>query len=619
MKRFLTLILLAGALLALPAIASTNVVGIRTNAGPTLNTNSVGVRTNSSTSQSTNVAGIRTNGVPVASTNPPAPVQIPSSGVSGLAVTNMAMSLYGSSWTTNVLHDTNVIYISGAGVGTNGTYTWSAAQHAWALSSNTAVYLDTDDGVLALTNASGPVGYLYSEDDDNTTTDILVASSLTDADASPIGGTSARCGTNYVVHAVLGRASLPALVVDDVPQLPGSKVASVAASQITGWALTVTNMAPDYAIRLACAQSDSINHHGRFGWTNTLAALRRTNGPPFRVEFTGDGWCEDSVYGGFATNLIATFGFCGNDRMSLGGFIGFYNYGNDAGINQHLNDAVWHGSICDLTNAGAFVTHSYVHQCATNVAGYSNFAPNVLSVSYIIAPTNGSFKLQYATNGHGLSWWDTTFYDVPGGTISSWGLAYTGAVTYITQQLACAASVRVVSLGATNVTILGVGEYDMTKAGVIVSAQYAHQGTGPAAYVQADPRVTMPIFRGWSPTLVFFEDEEAQDPFYAWAVTNIPPTADIVVTSIHEAPLPAFASLGPIADRNSAMAWTNRVPFFNGHAAIHSAWGSYSNGIVFGWATSNAIPHLTDAGYAAYGQLMWYWMGLANYSPTVLH
>lgn len=163
---------------------------------------------------------------------------------------------------------------------------------------------------------------------------------------------------------------------------------NIAAGHLGVQSVSLTNLTLDNSLRIACGNIDAYGID-RFGWTHTLAKLS-TNGLLF-LAVVGNGWAEDSEFGGFVTNLLACKPLAGYASDVLYNLPVLINYGPSSGRDTALyvigDDTNWHGSYFVLTNTGSITAPS------------QTVVSDICGVHYLANPNGGVFDLEIRTNG----------------------------------------------------------------------------------------------------------------------------------------------------------------------------------------------------------------------------
>jgi len=377
---------------------------------------------------------------------------------------------------------------------------------------------------------------------------------------------------------------------------------SVTAGELGLQSVSLTNLTLDNSLRIACGNVDSYGI-GRFGWPQTLAKLS-TNGP-LVLAIVGNGWAEDSEFGGFVTNLIASkplAGFASDVLFNLPYYIGYGPFtGADTALYVSGDDTNWHGSYFVLTNTGSIS------------APAQTVFSDVCAVHYLANSNGGSFALEIRTNGawtYNFTNLDSTWTTVAGA--NAFNPVWQGRTLWWTNTSPVQSQVRVRATGPGWTPIVGYAQWNSTLTNGVVLCQYSHQSSGNW-WTYTDTNRVFPIWRAWRPDLLLwtggFEERLSADLIGTLTLLRSGfPQADLVDVAPHVVAIAYDYSF----ERQYCLA--NGIPCFDGRAASIAAWGGYNNGCALGLYQDTA--HLSGLGYATFSQLLWSWMGLTSDSPA---
>jgi hypothetical protein len=365
--------------------------------------------------------------------------------------------------------------------------------------------------------------------------------------------------------------------------------------------IALTNLTFDNSLRIASANIDAYGVH-RFGWPKTLAKLS-TNGLLF-LSIVGNGWVEDSEFGGFVTNLLAykpLAGYASDVLYYLPALIGYGPYsGNDTALFVNGDDTNWHGFYFVLTNTG-------------NISAPSQtLVSDICSIHYLANPNGGDFAFEIRTNGawpYDFTNLDSTWTTVANANALSTG--WEGRTLWWTNSMPVQTQIRVRATTPGWTPIVGHAQWNSTITNGVVLSQYSHQSSGNWWTYTVTNKV-FPIWQTWTPDLVIwtggFDNQRSADLIGTMALLRKGfSKSDIVDVGAHL----VFAYYNYSFERQYCFA--NGIPFFDGQAASTAAWGSYNNGVALGLYQDTA--HFTAKGYAAFGELLWTWMGLTSIAP----
>ena len=372
--------------------------------------------------------------------------------------------------------------------------------------------------------------------------------------------------------------------------LPGGSLAAQSVS--------LTNLTLDNSMRIACGDIEAYGNH-RFGWSHTLSKLS-TNGL-LCLATVGNGWAEDSDFGGFVTNLLAykpLAGFASDVWYQLPGFILYGpSSGQDTALSVLGDDTNWHSSYFVLTNTGNITAPSQV------------VMSDICGVDYLANPGGGSFAMEIRTNGASPYWFtnlDNTWTTVA--NVSASNSDWQGRTVWWTNTSPVGTQVRVRATGPGWTPIVGHAQWNSTITNGIILCQYSHQSSGNWWTYTATNKV-FPIWAAWRPDLVLetggWDDSKSADAVGTLALVRSGfPGADVVDVVTH------LAQTSYSSDFERQLCFANGTPFFDGQAASIAAWGSYNNGVTLGLYADTA--HMTAKGYATFSDLLWSWMGLTR-------
>ena len=366
--------------------------------------------------------------------------------------------------------------------------------------------------------------------------------------------------------------------------------------------VSLTNLTLDNSLRIACANVDAYGVD-RFGWPHTLAKLS-TNGP-FFLAVVGNGWAEDSEFGGFVTNLLAYKPLAGYASDVLFALPFYIVYGPTSGADTALyvsgDDTNWHGHYFVLTNIGSI---SAPAQIVTS---------DICGIHYLANRGGGSFALDIRTNGaspYSFTNLDSTW--TPVANASAFNPGWKGMTLWWTNTGPVPTQVRVRATSPGRTPIVGHAQWNSTVTNGVVLCQYSRQNSDNW-WTYTDTNRVYPIWRAWQPDLVLhtggFDDSTSTNVAEVLTlVRNGFPGADVVDVAPH------VVAAAYSYDLERGYCFANGIPFFDGQAASLAAWGGFANGAAFD--LYDDVSHLTALGYATFSQLLWSWMGLTSDSPA---
>jgi hypothetical protein len=378
---------------------------------------------------------------------------------------------------------------------------------------------------------------------------------------------------------------------------------SITAGELAIQSVSVTNLTLDNSLRIACGDIDAYGID-RFGWTHTLEKLS-TNGPLF-VAVVGNGWAEDSDFGGFVTNLLAykpLAGYASDVLYELPVYIAYTaSSGLDTALYVSGDDTNWHGSYFVLTNTGSISAPAQI------------VVSDICGIDYLANPNGGAFALEIRTNGawtYDFTNLDNTWTTVTNASAASPG--WQGRTVWWTNTSPVQTQVRVRATSPGWTPIVGHAQWNSTVTNGVVLCQYSHQNSGNW-WTYTDTNKVFPIWRAWRPDLVLntggFDNSRAADLVGTLTLLrNGFAGADVVDVITH-----VVSSTPYDFGFERQFCFANGIPCFDGQAASIAAWGGYDNGGALGLYPVPA--HLTAEGYAAFSQLLWSWMALTTDSPA---
>jgi hypothetical protein len=379
---------------------------------------------------------------------------------------------------------------------------------------------------------------------------------------------------------------------------------AITANQLASQSVSLTNLSLDNSLRIACAGIDAYGMD-RFGWPHTLAKLA-TNGL-LCLAIVGNGWAEDSDFGGFVTNLMTykpLAGYASDVLLVLPSYLGFGPYsGMDTALYVAGDDTNWHGPYLVLTNTGSISAPVQI------------LNSDICGVQYLANPDGGSLVMEIRTNGnwaYSFTNLDGTWTPVAGANASN--MTWQGRTLWWTNAIPVETQIRVRATSPGWTPIVGYAQWNSTISNGLILCQYSHQNS--ANWVSnLDTNKVFPIWRAWRPDLVMVTG--GIDDTYPTAAADMLALvrdgfegADMVDVGGH------LTSEGYTCNLERQYCFANGVPFFDGQAASLAAWGSYINGAELGLYRYNDDSHFTAAGYATFSQLLWSWMALTAESPA---
>jgi hypothetical protein len=373
---------------------------------------------------------------------------------------------------------------------------------------------------------------------------------------------------------------------------------SITAGQLAVQSVSLTNLTLDNSLRIACGDIDAYGVD-RFGWTHTLAKLA-TNGP-LVLAVVGNGWAENSDFGGFVTNLLAYKALAGYVSDVLYDMPAYIGYGPFSGLDTALyvygDDTNWHGSYFVLTNTGSIS------------APAQTVVSDICGIHYLANPNGGTFALEIRTNGA----WAYNFTNLDSSWISvakasAANPIWEGRTVWWTNTSPVQTQVRARATSPGWTPIVGHAQWNSTVTNGVVLCQYAHQASGDW-WSYTDTNRVFPIWKIWQPDLVLwtggFDDSRYADLVGTLALLRSGfAGADVVDVATHVVTTTYNYGL------ERQFCFANGIPYFDGQAASIAAWGGYNNGVALGLYLDTA--HLTAVGYATFSQLLWSWMGLTS-------
>lgn len=371
---------------------------------------------------------------------------------------------------------------------------------------------------------------------------------------------------------------------------------------VAAQSISTTNFTFSESINLARAGIAEFGVN-RFAWTNTLARLSANK--TLSICFVGNGWVEDSEFGGFVTNLLSykpLAGYASTVVFVLPSFIGFGPYsGNDTALFAAGDDTNWHSSYFVLTNAG-------------NITAPSQIIPSdIHNVQYLANPGGGSFVLEIRTNGASPSVFtnlDPTWTTIA--TVNAQNPTWEGKVAWWTNSVPATTQLRVRATTAGWTPIVGYAQWNSTATNGVILSQYSHQNSGNY-WTYTDTNRVYPIWAATAPDLVFVTGGLGDSRF-----SDTVGTLNLIKAGFAESDIVDVATHLASTNRSDALeqnlCLASGIPFFDGQGASIAAWGNYANGVSLGLYTDGA--HLTAPGYATFSQLLWSWMGMTSYSAV---
>ena len=252
---------------------------------------------------------------------------------------------------------------------------------------------------------------------------------------------------------------LPATVVTVGPGGLNIPDGTITAGQLAARSVSLTNLALDSSLQSACANIDAYGI-GRYNWPRTLQKLS-TNGL-FVLCVVGNGWAEDSEFGGFVTNLLTykpLAGFASDFLM-----VGTYAYGpftgHDTAFVDSGDDTNWHGSYAVLTNIGNITAHN------------ANIVSDVCGVHYLANPNGGALVMEIRTNGawpYSFTNRDTTWRTVA--VVSSRCPTWVGRTLWWTNSAPVLTQVRVRAITPGRTPIVGQAQWNSRVTNGVILCQ----------------------------------------------------------------------------------------------------------------------------------------------------
>ncbi len=280
--------------------------------------------------------------------------------------------------------------------------------------------------------------------------------------------------------------------------------------------------------------------------------------------------------------------------------------GQDTALAVNGDDTNWHTSYFVLTNAGNIVS-PVAAPFPSAVNGL--IVSDVAGVSYLANPNGGSFAVEIRTNGDPFMSFtnlDSTWRAVA--TASASNVSWSGRTVWWTNYQPMRSQLRVRATSPGWTPIVDFAQWDSSASNGVVLSQYGHQAS-TFWWNLTDTNKVFPIWRGWTPDLILLtgglgDAAESQTATELQLMKAGFPNSDIVDVGAHELSAPYTDVL------ERQYCFSHGIPYFDGQAASMSAWGSYSNGLALGMYLDTA--HLTPAGYAVFGQLLWSWLDLTG-------
>jgi hypothetical protein len=367
-------------------------------------------------------------------------------------------------------------------------------------------------------------------------------------------------------------------------------------------AISITNFTFSESINLARAGIAEFGAN-RFAWTNTLARLSANK--TLSICFVGNGWAEDSEFGGFVTNLLSYKPLAGYASTVLFVLPSFMLYGptsgNDTALSSAGDDTNWHGSYFVLTNVGNITAPAQV------------IVSDTYNVQYLANPGGGSFVLEIRTNGSApniITNLDSTWTTIA--TVNAQNPTWEGRVAWWTNSVPMTTQLRVRATTPGWTPIVSYAQWNSTITNGVILSQYSRQNSGNY-WTYTDTNRVYPIWTARNPDLVFvtggWGDSRFSDTVGTLNLVKAGfPKSDIVDVGVHLVSTLRSDAL----EQNFCLA--SGIPFFDGQGASIAAWGNYANGASLGLYTDGA--HLAASGYATFSQLLWSWMGMTSYSSA---
>jgi hypothetical protein len=323
------------------------------------------------------------------------------------------------------------------------------------------------------------------------------------------------------------------------------------------------------------------------------------------ISFVGNGWTEDSEFGGFVTNLFSykpLAGYASTVLFYLPSLIVYGpNSGNDTALFFGGDDTNWHGYYFVLTNTGNISAPAQI------------LTSDVCNVQFLANPNGGNFVLEIRTNAAAPYFFtnlDSSWTTVA--TVNANSPGWQGKIAWWTNSLPVPTQLRVRATTPGWTPIVGYAQWNSRLTNGVILSEYSHQASGNY-WSYTDTNKVFPIWSSWYPDLVFmtggFGDPRLADTVGTFKLLrNGFPAADLIDVGAHLVLVQRSDNL------ERQFCFAQGIPFFDGQAACATAWGTYANGASLGLYTDDA--HLTTAGYAAFSQLLWSWVGFGSYSAA---
>ena len=425
---------------------------------------------------------------------------------------------------------------------------------------------------------------------------VAVRAPATESSFTVLTPRQALTATPYAMRAANAGALTAPLTASNVIQ-NGTLVGSNALTTFT-----VSDSAFDASAwyKIAAGSMAGASNVNRFAYRAALAriAARQT----LTVMFYANGWVLDGLLDSVFWNLT--------NNLPVAGYSGINRFGG-------LGPQNWQGGAAQV-NGFTGTSDPYwltIYQQLPGVGDSVDFINNGLStgqlfdtyqLDYVTAPDGGTFKVQ--TNMNGGAW-----TDLAGCTaVSSVSPTTNGAFLRWRSPAPANTGVRVISTGPGINRILYVDAANSTVTNGLVIEVLGHQGEDFAFYNTFPPNLQGPLLQAWNPDLILMPvwgmspDAPNFLTLYSSVFQPYVPNAGIVICG--QWPRSNFDEAnGSAADRPALRQACRQIgaSYFDAYVPFGSYAEMQARGFISGDGT-----HLSLAGYTAYGQLLFQWLGL---------
>jgi len=559
----------------------------------------------------------------------------------------LVLSGFGANWTT-ITNDNNGSYILGpvfnAGM-VNGTNYWNAASGSYTnASSGVGVYYDSEfTGIAWITNSqflltideenglgSGigavvawtPSPFIGSVDDGYGVNSGIPTNGLSAFGSMPGGALAVYAGgTNYLgTNAPMSfsgtfngplKGNVTGNVVGNVTgNVNGTLSGKLAVSNVNAF----TNLDDVSYIGWLKGNFDSFASWNRGGTSNTFWHIR--NNQPFTVLWLGDGNLFDDLSITVYSNLLGAFGIAGvlsepvaanggqraasltpvsYTSVSNGGGVGAGVAGNNPSTGM---DSIWMAPHWSITNNTAWVKEATSYP----------YPSDNYEVDYVKTPVGGAFEIWTNAGGAWGKVTALTGFNASGTNGAAYAWTNSGGVIPGTM------TIMVTNTAAGTNNWVGVAWNNSTVVGGARIFVFAAQSSGAPQFCAAPMSAYAPIFASWNPSLTLLFMPYGSNPgFPASYTTNYESIVRLIRTNTPSSDLVlASEVLNDTVDTPLREAWLCRTN--NPNSCYFDGMGMFSltnwpN--TRGWFSGDG-GHMTEAGYTAYSQTLWNWLGLTE-------